>query len=385
MMHGIRERSRLIQGMSRGGLALAVAAVMGWTMSAGWADETQQDSSAQKSASKDSGQKNGNRNSGQEQSKQKESADQGQGASDESGRQGDRATGQNPVLGVQLAEAQDEKGLRVLEVHPRSPAAKAGIQRGDLILRIGDKDVSSPDEVGQFVRGQKLGSKVTIKISREGEEKNLTAVLNTPAAELQGPTQEEAQGPERGGPPAPFAGQRPGGSAWLGIGLEPLSEEQGILVARVVPNSPAAKAGLKPGDKLQQVEGNKISSVADLFEVIEQKRPDQKVAFVILRDGKRQEISATLGSDQQLHGMGFRGGEFGPGAMGQMHGMPQHGMMPHGMMQHLQQMQNQLNELSYEVRRLQDEVYRFHPGAAGQRGPGGQFPPQQPTQQQQQR
>ena len=74
-----------------------------------------------------------------------------------------------------------------------------------------------------------------------------------------------------------------------------LDKPEGALVSNVEKGSPAAKAGLEPGDVIRQVDGQPIVASGDLPAVIGQAVPGQKVRLGIWRKGEQQELSATLG------------------------------------------------------------------------------------------
>ena len=84
-----------------------------------------------------------------------------------------------------------------------------------------------------------------------------------------------------------------------------LENSQGALVSEVTPNSPAAAAGLKSGDIITTVGGNPVADSARLSLAIAQTTPGQKVELEILRDGKRQTVTAQV--DAQPDSKGGRG------------------------------------------------------------------------------
>ncbi|RMD69681.1 MAG: PDZ domain-containing protein [Gammaproteobacteria bacterium] len=77
-----------------------------------------------------------------------------------------------------------------------------------------------------------------------------------------------------------------------------LSPGQGVLVAEVIPASPAAKAGLKPFDVLLAFDGEKVFSPRQLQELVRGKRPGETVKLEVLRQGQIQTLSATLGEQE---------------------------------------------------------------------------------------
>ncbi|OGP87100.1 MAG: hypothetical protein A2156_04320 [Deltaproteobacteria bacterium RBG_16_48_10] len=90
---------------------------------------------------------------------------------------------------------------------------------------------------------------------------------------------------------------------WVGIGLQDitsdlmkffnLKEKTGALVSQVYGGSPAEKAGLKAGDAVIEIDGVKVTNSQDVVREVLKKQVGQKVNFVILREGKRTEISLT--------------------------------------------------------------------------------------------
>jgi serine protease Do len=90
---------------------------------------------------------------------------------------------------------------------------------------------------------------------------------------------------------------------WVGIGLQDitsdlmkffnLKEKAGALISQVYGGSPAEKAGLKAGDAVIEIDGVKVTNSQDVVREVLKKQVGQKVNFVILREGKRTEISLT--------------------------------------------------------------------------------------------
>jgi Tol biopolymer transport system component len=74
------------------------------------------------------------------------------------------------------------------------------------------------------------------------------------------------------------------------------SSPKGMVVADVVPDGPAAKAGLKAGDRIIQLGTAEIASVADLMIVLQQAKPGAQVTITFVRDGKLQQATATYGA-----------------------------------------------------------------------------------------
>lgn len=73
-----------------------------------------------------------------------------------------------------------------------------------------------------------------------------------------------------------------------------LSKPEGSLVTQVEPNSPAAQAGLRPGDVILKYNGTSISRTSELLNYLNRTAPKQRVQLEVLRDDKRRQIAATL-------------------------------------------------------------------------------------------
>ncbi len=92
---------------------------------------------------------------------------------------------------------------------------------------------------------------------------------------------------------------------WLGVRIQALDEDmakalglekpEGALVSSVEPDSPAAAAGLKPGDVILAFNGKKISTLRDLTRAVAKAGPGAKAKIEILRGGDRETVTATLG------------------------------------------------------------------------------------------
>ncbi|MBP8064084.1 MAG: Do family serine endopeptidase [Acinetobacter sp.] len=92
--------------------------------------------------------------------------------------------------------------------------------------------------------------------------------------------------------------------AYLGLGLQDIDRDlaesyklpkpEGSLITQIAPNSPAEKAGLKSGDVILKINGTPILRTVELFSYLNRLVPGQTVQFEVLRDDKRQNISAKL-------------------------------------------------------------------------------------------
>lgn len=83
------------------------------------------------------------------------------------------------------------------------------------------------------------------------------------------------------------------------------SADTGILVDKVLPDTPAARAGLKSGDLITAVEGQSISKTTDIFKALAKSQKGDKVKVSILRNKKKKTLTATL--DEKARAMHWKG------------------------------------------------------------------------------
>ena len=114
---------------------------------------------------------------------------------------------------------------------------------------------------------------------------------------------------------APGVGNNRG--AWLGIYSQTLTTElrdgldyrgSGVLVNRVVSDSPADQAGLEKGDIILSVNSNSVESPEDLSDAIQSHQPGDAVKLEIVRDGDRRSITANLSARNSDDGAGWTAG-----------------------------------------------------------------------------
>jgi len=106
------------------------------------------------------------------------------------------------------------------------------------------------------------------------------------------------------------------GASWLGvesleISVEKAKElklpaERGVLLERIVPDSPAAKAGLKDNDVITEINGQRVEGAAQFRRMIREIPAGRSVQFTVWRDGRAQTVSVTLGKSEDHANMWFK-------------------------------------------------------------------------------
>jgi serine protease Do len=169
-------------------------------------------------------------------------------------------------------------GALVGDVTPDSPAARAGLERGDVVLDLAGKPVVDSRELRLRISEASPGTKLPLVVLRNGARRDVTATLGE----------------------MPSDEQRPGAAApsvagAMGIELSPLTPDlahrlnlpetvHGAVVTGVQPGSRAAEAGLRPGDVIQEIDKTPVRSPQDLKKALGQDSKRTHLALV-LREG----------------------------------------------------------------------------------------------------
>lgn len=237
-------------------------------------------------------------------------------------------------LGVYLANIDDElkeaidykgAGAYVEDVADDSPADKAGLEAGDIIIDFNGKKVKNCDQLRKLIGKTAPGEKVKILVVRDGKKETLKAELG-----------------ERKEADKKMIIVSPGGKkmknmywhdskkimscdvkrGFLGVKLQDMSDQLedyfgvkgGALIVEVVKDSPAEKAGLKAGDIIVEFDGRRVDDDDDLRYFICKTEPEKEAEIIVNRKGKEQKFQVKLGecSNQcktiKMHG--FHGGDF---------------------------------------------------------------------------
>lgn len=201
-------------------------------------------------------------------------------------------------LGVLTAKPEDGKaGAWVREVTPDSPAAKAGLKNGDVVVKVDGKEVADPAALTEAISARKPGDKVKLTVVRDGQEQEIEATLGE--RPVRRPSVRALPQPAL---PQPFTPQR---QAYLGVHIQEVTPElkerlglavdKGAVITEVMADSPAAKAGLKTDDVITGVGDKPITSPDELRQVIAGSKPGSEVVLHVQRGKEKLELKATLG------------------------------------------------------------------------------------------
>jgi serine protease Do len=224
------------------------------------------------------------------------------------------------------------RGVAVEKVVENSPAAQAGLQAGDVIIKFEGEEITSVRKLSRLIAEIAPDHQVKLTILRGGSEQEITATMGK--HEMPTALSGNFKMPEM--PEMPKMSPMPqmpnvqvmpkgellpnlkgdtfiwkndgensfffGANRQIGVSVSSLTKQlgeyfgaadgKGLLINNVRENSPAAKAGLKAGDIIIEVDGKEIKGNADLIRAVNEKK-EGDISLTILRDRNRQTIQVT--------------------------------------------------------------------------------------------
>ncbi len=175
------------------------------------------------------------------------------------------------------------QGALVSAVEPRSPAEKAGIKAGDIILAVNGHGIDQSIDLPRTIGESRPGTAVKLRIWRQGDTRELSASLG----EI--PAEKVASAPG-------VAGEK---SGKLGVAVRTLTAEErkeigaegGLLVEAA--EGPAGRAGVQPGDVILALNNQPVKNVDQLRRLVDRSRGS--VALLIQREGSKIYVPVRLG------------------------------------------------------------------------------------------
>ncbi|MBB4658549.1 Do family serine endopeptidase [Parvularcula dongshanensis] len=176
----------------------------------------------------------------------------------------------------------EARGALVGTVQDDSPAAKAGLEDGDVILRFGDTDIDSATMLTRTVGRASPGQRVPVRVLRDGKERTVNVEL-------------ERRDDDRIASATTPGGQPEGDDRLadsLGVTLAPLNDAvrsryqldedvTGVLVTKVDPSSEASEAGIREGMVITEADNREVESLSDLEDVVKMARDRGKEAVLV--------------------------------------------------------------------------------------------------------
>jgi M6 family metalloprotease-like protein len=183
--------------------------------------------------------------------------------------------GRTGYLGVRV-EPDGRGRLAIADVQPDSPAARAGLLRGDVVAQVDGRDVGGVDVFREVLLARSAGETVRLALLRQEKPLELTATLGATSRPMK-------------------LGRR----ATLGVRLGDPKSGEGAEITQVTPGSPAEKAKLKVGEVILKIDGASLTGAARLTEILADKEPNDTVTLTLLLAEKAVDLKVRLGAEEE--------------------------------------------------------------------------------------
>lgn len=192
-----------------------------------------------------------------------------------------------------------DRGELVRSVVPGEAAAKSGVRQGDVIVRVGGREVTPDETVSYLIANSSVGSRVPVEIIRDGRRQTLQVQVG------QRPTEEELakQAGDTGGDDQQALGEEtpvaPGTA--LGLSMQPLNPQiiralnlptdvRGVVITSIDPNSDAAAKGLRRGDVIISVNRQAVTAPAQVLSAVDAaRRAGRSSVLLLVKRGQAPE------------------------------------------------------------------------------------------------
>jgi serine protease Do len=222
-------------------------------------------------------------------------------------------------LGVSIAENEDGR-VEIVDVEKESPAELAKLKEGDIVLEFEGEKVTNTEMLAEEIRMHAPGDDVTVKIERDGTPMDVNVKLGE-YSEKDIMREFEFKFPRLFAPervrPVPMPRNKDskffrwvgGKQNYIGVYLQELNRElsehfgieegTGLLVAKVIEDSPAEEAGIKVGDVIVKAEGERVERVTALQKLIQDKNKGEKIKIEFLREKKKKEVDVEVDEEER--------------------------------------------------------------------------------------
>lgn len=223
--------------------------------------------------------------------------------------------GSGSFLGVHVSEIdsarakelklREERGVEITGIEEESPAEKAGLKKGDVVLEYNGHAVDGTQQFIRLVRETPKGRTVKLAVFREGAAVTVSATVATRKGRhmmsRNGDFFVNVPMPKIVIPDIPRA-RMSWGSSTIGVEAEGLDGQlaeffgvkDGALIRSVVKGSPAEKAGFKVGDVVTRVDGTKVSNARELSNEVRSNRSKKIFAMTVVREKRETTLTVTL-------------------------------------------------------------------------------------------
>ena len=223
-------------------------------------------------------------------------------------------------LGVDAAEIdsnraralnlKEEYGVEITRVDDGSPAEKAGLKSGDVVLEYNGQRVEGIEQFQRLVHETPAGRNVKLLISRNGSPQTLAATIGTRKSKMFQGSAKELLGGGFDFPNIQVPDIAGGFTTWrssmLGVEAESLNPQlaeyfgvkEGVLVRSVIKGSAAEKAGMKAGDVITKVDQTRVISPAEVSSAVRSARSKKSILIEVMRDHREMSITVAIDEDR---------------------------------------------------------------------------------------
>lgn len=179
----------------------------------------------------------------------------------------------------------ESRGALVGDVFPGSPAETAGLKRGDIILEYNGKPIKEMSDLPRLVANTPVGTKIPLKIVREGKELSVDAKITEMKEEKPLVTKTDVE--KKLG--LQVQDVTPGIAEQLDI------DQTGVIVIDVLPGSPAEEAGFTRGDVIREINRQPVRNVTDYRKALDKTAKDSNILFLVQREGQTFYLNVNFG------------------------------------------------------------------------------------------
>jgi serine protease Do len=179
---------------------------------------------------------------------------------------------------AQSFNLREKEGALIGQVYEGSPAEKAGLKVGDVVIDIDGVPIKGSQDVVREVLRKQVGQKIQVTVVREGKRIEIPVVTEQMPAE---PSEEKTGQAEK--------------KDWFGLRVKPITPEmakqlglsraEGVIIDNVEPGSAAQEVGLRKGDVVLEVNRQRIQNESDYQKTMEKTKPEQGVLLLVNRKG----------------------------------------------------------------------------------------------------
>jgi serine protease Do len=204
------------------------------------------------------------------------------------------------MLGVTTDKT--DKGAEINSITKESAAAKMGLKEGDVITKVDEAKITSPDELSAAIKAHKPGDKVVVTYLRDGKEQKATTELGAWKSQNfkmdMGDMNWEKVMPKIQTNPriTPYNNifTYTGNTPKLGLSVQDTEDGKGVKVIDVDEESNAEKAGIKKDDIVLEVDNKAINSTDEMVKSMKENKEKISVMFKVNRAGKTQNVEVKM-------------------------------------------------------------------------------------------